>query len=115
MKYKISKDEAFIDSNSDNCKTIEYSFDDKDIDLGLAVITGRYPDKGYCVNVISKELIYVIEGSGVLCFENDQIPFKKGDSILIGNNEKYYWMSDYCKVSMTCTPAWTKEQHMIVE
>ena len=26
----------------------------KDIDLGVAVITGRYPENGFCVNTISK-------------------------------------------------------------
>lgn len=32
-------------ANSDKCKTLEYSFNDKDIDLGIATITGRYPEK----------------------------------------------------------------------
>ncbi len=43
------------------------------------------------------------------------IEFKKGDSILIEPNEKYYWNSKYCVVSMSCTPSWTKEQHKEVE
>lgn len=41
----IKSIEAVKSSNSDKCKTIEYSFGDKDIDLGLAIITGRYPEK----------------------------------------------------------------------
>ena len=45
---------------------------DKDIDLGIATIRGRYPDEGYGVNLISKELIYVIEGRGTLNFENEK-------------------------------------------
>ncbi len=53
----------------------------KDIDLGIATISGRYPDEGYGVNLISKELIYVIEGSGTLNFENEKIEFSEGDSI----------------------------------
>ena len=60
----IRSDEAVQCANSEKCKTIEYSFGDKDIDLGLATITGRYPEFGFCVNLISKELIYVLEGSG---------------------------------------------------
>lgn len=102
-------------ANSDKCKTIEYSFGDKDIDLGLATITGRYPENGFCVNTISKELIYVIDGSGKLYFENKSIEFSKGDAILIDNNEKYYWETEYCKVSMTCTPAWSIEQHKLIQ
>ena len=111
----IKHEDAEQGTNLDNCKTIEYSFGDKDIDLGVAVITGRYPEKGYGVNLICKELIYVIEGSGEFYYDNKCIKFSKGDSILINNNEKYYWNSEYCKISMACTPAWNIDQHKIVE
>ena len=110
----IRSEEAVQGANSEKCKTMEYSFGDKDIDLGLATITGRYPEFGFCVNLISKELIYVLEGSGELCFEDETISFKQGDAILIENNKKYYWNTEYCKVSMSCSPAWNPEQHKLV-
>ena len=75
----------------------------------------RSPESGYCKNLISKELIYVLEGSGTLYFENESISFSVGDSILINSNEKYYWDTTYCKVSMSCTPAWTEEQHILTK
>lgn len=109
----IKNSEAVIGANSDKCKTIEYSFNDKEIDLGLATITGRYPEIGYCVNLVSKELIYILDGSGKLCFKDKMIDFQTGDAILINNNEKYYWDTKYCKVSMSCTPAWNENQHKI--
>ncbi len=111
----IKNNSAVKGANSDKCKTLEYSFNDKDIDLGIATITGRYPESDFCVNIISKELIYVLDGNGKLYFENDCIEFEKGDSILIDSNEKYYWDSTYCVVSMSCTPAWNEEQHKIVK
>ena len=111
----IKSNEAIKGKNSEKCEIIEYSFGDNEIDLGIATIKGRYPENGFCVNLISKELIYVIEGSGKLCFENETIEFSEGDSILIDNNEKYYWQVEYCKVSMSCTPAWSLEQHKLVE
>lgn len=111
----IKYNNALKGKNSDKCKTLEYSFMDKDIDLGIATISGRYPDKGYGVNLISKELIYVIEGSGTLNFKNEKIEFSEGDSILIEPNEKYYYDTEYCKISMSCTPAWSMEQHKLVE
>lgn len=111
----IKNDDSLKGENSKKCKTSEYSFGDKDIDLGLATITGRYPDEGYCVNLISKELIYVMEERGTLNFENEKVDFSKGDAILIEPNEKYYWNCDYCVVSMTCNPSWTKEQHKYVD
>ena len=111
----IKKDEAIASTNSNECKTIEYSFGDKDIDIGVATITGRYPESGFCTNLVSKELIYVLEGSGELCFEDKNIKFSEGDAILIENNKKYYWKTDYCKVSMSCSPAWSPEQYKVVK
>jgi len=111
----IKYEEAEKGKNSEKCKTLEYSFRDKDIDLGIATIQGRYPDEGYGVNLISKELIYVIEGKGFLNFEDRKVEFKEGDSILIEPNEKYYYDTEYCKISMVCTPAWTIEQHKLVK
>ena len=110
----IKYDQALKGKNSELCKTLEYSFKDNEIDLGLATITGRFPEVGYVLNLISKELIYVIEGSGTLNFEDEKITFSKGDCILIEPNEKYYWDSKYCLVSMSCTPAWSPEQHKMV-
>ena len=111
----IKYNDALKGKNSGKCKTLEYSFMDKDIDLGIATIKGRYPDEGYGVNLISKELIYVMEGRGTLNFENEKIEFSEGDSILIEPNEKYYYDTEYCKISMSCTPAWSIEQHKLVK
>lgn len=111
----IKYNDALKGKNSGKCKTLEYSFMDKDIDLGVATISGRYPNEGYCVNLVSKELIYAIKGSGTLNFENEKIKFSEGDSILIEPNEKYYYDTEYCKISMSCTPAWSMEQHKLVK
>lgn len=110
----IRRTEAINKSNSDKCKVLEYSFDNKDIDLGVAIITGRYPENDYSINLKSKSLVYVLEGTGKLYLEDRMIDFFEGDSILIDKNEKYYWESDYCKVAMVCTPAWSVEQYKVV-
>lgn len=110
----IKRSNAIEGTNSDNCKTLEYSFKEKNIDLGIATITGRYPESGFCVNSISTELIYILDGNGKIYFENNCIEFEKGDSILINSNEKYYWDSSYCVVTMSCTPAWNVEQYKLV-
>ena len=110
----IKNNNAIKGANSDKCKTLEYSFNDKDIDLGIAIITGRYPETSYCVNTISKELIYVLEGTGKIYFDNNYIEFEKGDSILIKPGEKYYWDTEYCVISMSCTPSWNEKQHKLV-
>lgn len=112
---KISLNDATDVENSDKCKVKEYSFNSKKIDLGISTITGRYPEEGYCCNMISEELVYVIEGSGKICYQDGYIDFEKGDAILISPQEKYYWDSTYCVVSLSCTPAWSPDQHKIFE
>ena len=110
----ISSNEAIGKSNSNKCEIIEYPFHDGDLDLVVATITGRYPEFGYCMNEVSKELIYVIEGKGALVFEDKKIDISKGDAILIHPNEKYYWNTTYCVVTITCNPPWNAKQYKCV-
>ena len=112
---RIKNNEGIEGNNSNVCKTIEYAFGDPDIDLCLATITGRYPTNGFCVNLICKELIHVLDGCGKLCFYDKKIEFAKGDVILINDNEKYYWDTEYCKVSIASTPAWDIKQYRLVQ
>ena len=111
----ITLEKAEVFDKNEICKTIEYSFQDKDLDLGIAIIKGRYPEKGYCMNEISKELIYILEGTGKIITNKKEISFKEGDAIFINPKEKYYWDTTYCKASMSCTPAWSPNQYKVVE
>ena len=61
---KITLEQTETFNNSDLCIATEYDFKDKDIDISTALIKGRYPDEGYCVNTEVKEMIYVISGGG---------------------------------------------------
>lgn len=110
----IKKGQAAKFANSEKCKLEGYAFEDKGIDLAIAEITGRYPDEGYCQNLVSKELVYVLDGEGKLHFEDKVVEFSKGDTILILNKEKYYWETKYCKVALVCAPAFSVEQYKII-
>ncbi len=101
-------------NNSNKCEVLEYPLNDSDINCATAVITGRYPEKGYCVNEKCKEMIYVIEGNGTLNKKNETIHFEKGDVILIEKGEIYFWDAN-CRLVMPCTPAWYPEQHELIE
>lgn len=112
---KISLNKTELNKNSASCVVNEYDFKDKEIDFSVGKINGRYPDTGFCVNEKVKELVYCISGKGKL-FKTDGscVEFKQSDAILIDKNEPYYWIA-HCTVSMSCTPAWTKEQHRLIE
>lgn len=111
----IKKEEREQGKNNKVCSTVEYSFQNKALDLGIAKITGRFPNKGYCANDICYELLYILKGDGKIFFENKEVSFKEGDAILIYPKEKYYWDSKYCEVAMACNPAWSPDQHLMYE
>lgn len=108
---KVSIEQAKILKNSDTSSLLKYSIQlrDKDIDLCINTITGRYPEKGYCSNEACKEICYILEGTGSINKRDEVIYFKQGDVILIDKNEIYYWNGN-CKIIMICTPSWYKEQ-----
>ena len=109
---KFEQSQEFI--NGEKCWVVEYPLDDKDINFSTAVLTGRYPDEGYCVNEECKELIYVIDGYGTLYKKNEKVEFSKGDIVLIDKGEIYYWDA-HCTIAMPCTPAWYPEQHKFIK
>ncbi len=47
--------------NSDKCEVLEYPLGDKDMDMAIASLKGRYPDRGYCINEECKEQYKLIE------------------------------------------------------
>ena len=59
---KVSLEQTQKFKNSDKCIATEYGFADKEIDITLAEINGRYPEKDYCVNEKVKEMILCLEG-----------------------------------------------------
>lgn len=109
----IKLDDAETGKNSEVCKTLEYSFGDREIDLGVATITGRFPENGFAYNEVSRELIYVIEGTGKLVFKDSIVEFKKADAILIMPGDRYFWETEYAVVTMNCAPSWSPDQHKI--
>lgn len=108
--------DAQIIKNSDTSKLLEYSIglNDKDIDFCINTISGRYPQKGYCINEKCKEICYILEGTGTLNKKDESINFEKRYVILIEKEETYYW-NENCKIIMICTPAWNKEQCKLLD
>ncbi len=108
----VKKEDTIKFKNSEKCLEWLYPHKDDDIDISVAEISGRYPDKDYCVNLKVKQMAYIISGKGKICKENEVISFKAGDAILIAAGEKNFW-EGVCKVAEICTPAWNPDQCVI--
>jgi mannose-6-phosphate isomerase-like protein (cupin superfamily) len=107
---KLAKTEKF--KNNDFCTGLEYPANDKDINISVIKLAGRYPEEGKAYNEICKECAYILKGSPKLHINDQIIELNKGDFVIIEPKEKYYWEGDFTML-VPCTPAWTPEQHRI--
>ncbi len=109
---KFSDSKLF--KNGESCEVREYEFNDPDINIGTAVLNGRFPESGYLVNEKVKEYAYVIDGNGSISTKTDEVAFTKGDVIMIPVGEAYFWDA-HCSLVMPCAPAWYPEQSKRIE
>ena len=91
----------------------EYVMHERGISGATAVISGRYPLEGYAVNLLSKELVLVISGSGTIGTRGKKTPIVIGDCILIKPKEKYYW-DGHMALFIATAPGFKSTQHKIV-
>ena len=111
----VKREDAVKIQNSDQCHVLEYPFDEKDINGSVIAINGRYPESGYAMNEVCKEIVYIIKGSGTLGLaDGSTSTFSEGDSLFIDTNEKFYWQGNF-ESYMVCTPAFYPEQHKEIE
>jgi len=106
----VHKNQAVEFKNSETCTALEYSLGDKDINGAVITLSGRYPESGYVVNEVCKELVFVVRGQGKLTVEGKQFELFDGDQALILPGEKYFFEGDL-EMFMPCIPAWYPEQH----
>lgn len=104
---------AIEKKNSAACTVLEYPLDDKDIDVAVAILNGRYPEQGWAINELCKETGYVIQGTGKLVTENKSVDLAPGHAVLIDAQEKFYWEGNFTVV-LSSTPAWHPEQHKVM-
>lgn len=110
----ITKKQRKKFKNSDSCIVFEYPIADNNINGTIIELSGRYPDKGWAVNEICKEMGYIISGSGKIIIGGDEYLLEEGDLVLINPGEKFYWQGNM-EIFMPCVPAWTPQQHKIIE
>ncbi len=111
----IKSDSSIQFQNSPDCVAYEYEFkDEKDINSAVIELSGRYPEIGYAVNLVCKELVFVIEGSGDVSTIHDKTHLETGDMIRLDSNEQYYFNGNM-KLLISSTPAWYPEQYQNIK
>ena len=110
----VKKNQTIEFKNSETCVATEYPINDKDINIAVVkIINDRYPQKGWAVNEVCKEMVYIISGKVVLTTESKTSELKTGDVVLLDPGEKYFWEGN-CEMVVPCSPAWYPEQHKLL-
>ncbi|MDD3181611.1 MAG: hypothetical protein PHD48_02250 [Alphaproteobacteria bacterium] len=92
----------------------EYDTHNADLSGATAEIKGRYPERGYVMNKVCKELVFIMEGGGKLIMPSGETMFAKGDILFLDINEKYAWEGDMV-LFMATTPLFDPAQHVEVD
>ncbi len=88
----------------------EYDMEDPYLGAGIAELDGRYPEKDFVTNESSRELVYVLRGSGNIIMPDKEIPLSAGDVLLIAPGDVYAW-SGKMALYMANTPRFKPTQH----
>jgi len=87
----VQKSNAISFSNSVACTGYEYSFNDRDLNSAVITINGRYPEKGYILNEVCKEVAYVLKGSGRIGISGEEVrQLAPGDAVMILPGERFF-------------------------
>lgn len=113
MKILI-KHQTIERENSDKCIVTEYPIDDQMLDFAIVKLNGRYPDVKRATNLRCKEIVYVHEGKGSVEVDGHKQELSAGDVVLIESGEKFFW-EGCMTLHIACAPAFTVEQHQMVE
>lgn len=106
----MPKSSAQTFENSPTCTVFEYGGDEV-LDGATAIINGRYPETGWAMNAVVREMIYVVKGSGKLVTRDSTVALSEDDVALLATNEPYYFEGDNLKIFMPTTPPWNPEQY----
>ncbi len=107
---KIERGDAEEFQNGETCLVSEYPLGEETLDASVAKISGRYPDEGWVLNRVSKEIAFVVSGQGKLVHENGEETLGKGDVVLLEPGEKFYW-DGTMEIFISCAPAWKYAQY----
>lgn len=81
----------------------------------VAEVNGRYPLRGWGMNGICDELVYVVSGTGAIETPTSQTVLNPGDVAFVPKGQKIAWRGDNLVVFIPCVPAWNPEQHELFD
>ena len=109
----IKKSQANTVQATKSTKFSEYFSDDRLLGGALITIKGRYPEEGFALNQICRELAYITKGTGKLATGNSIAKFSEGDVLYLLPDEKFFWEGSFTMFVVT-SPAFDPKQHIFL-
>lgn len=110
MNY-LDESQSIRYKNSSSCIAFEYEFENvSDINSAVIELKGRYPETGFAINDVCKEIVYVIDGRGYVACDSQQIDMERGGMLSIEPGEKYFFEGSM-RLLIASSPAWYPEQY----
>lgn len=112
---KIECTERVENDIGEKSTAMEYPFEVKDASISVIEIFNRHPKQDRAVNKKCKEFAYILNAAqSRLVVEGEVYRLSKGDAVVIEPGEEFFWHG-HPKMVMFCVPAWSPEQHEIVD
>lgn len=90
----------------------EFVMEEKTISGAITQIDGRYPEQGFAVNEICKEIAFVVSGSGHIVTADQTCPINIGDLIFLDKGESFAWEANgSLTLFLATTPKFDPKQH----
>lgn len=100
-----------LKDNGSGSEIVELGLINEAADVAEALITGRYPEKGFSLNRASDMLVYVLSGSGAVVYQKSGFELHTNQVVSIDKGTPYYFEGNALRILMICSPAWTAEQY----
>ncbi|MBS3052722.1 MAG: AraC family ligand binding domain-containing protein [Candidatus Aenigmarchaeota archaeon] len=113
MKEIIKLKETNKVANSEKCVAYEYLFGSGKTSLALIEMKNRYPDRGFAINKVFEEIIFVLNGKGRITIDGKSYDLTKNDAVMLKPGKKYYYEGDI-KVLTFTSPAFKVENHEVL-
>jgi mannose-6-phosphate isomerase-like protein (cupin superfamily) len=107
----IKRSETVSFSNSSTCSGFEFPFEDKNLNIAVVTVDGRYPDTGHLINEVCEEIAYALNGSDCIGVDDTIYDLSPGDAVMVQPGERFFWQGDKLQMLMPCSPAFYPEQH----
>lgn len=93
----------------------EFIMEDKTISGAITQINSRYPEAGFAVNEVCKEIAFVLSGSGYIIIPTTKRLIGVGDLVFLDKGESFAWETKGAlTLFMATTPKFDPKQHKIV-